>query len=60
MGDFNCKVGKIVSGNTEEISKGGKKLVKMVNKMGLKIINASKKCKGTWTRMEGRKTEERE
>jgi hypothetical protein len=53
VGDFNCKVGRTIDGNTEETSKGGKRLLKFVNKLGLKIMNSSKKCKGTWTRIEG-------
>ena len=32
VGDFNCKVGEIVPGNYEEMSKGGKMMCKMINK----------------------------
>jgi exonuclease III len=53
VGDFNCKVGKKIEGNTEEISKSGKRLLKFADKMGLKIMNSSKACEGTWTRVEG-------
>ena len=55
VGDFNCKVGSTVTGNTEDVSKGGKILLNMVNKQNLKILNAGKKCKGLWTRTDGTK-----
>ena len=55
VGDFNCKVGNMIEGNTEEISKSGKRLLKFVDKLGLKIMNRSKVCDGTWTRVEGNK-----
>ena len=46
VGDFNCKIGGTISGNTDEVTKGGKILADLVDKEDLKIINSSKKCKG--------------
>ena len=57
VGDFNCKVGnKVIKGNTEKLSKGGKLLVEMAKKQDLKIMNGSEKCQGTWTRTDGKKS----
>ena len=55
MGDFNCKIGQTIKSNSENISKGGRLLLETVRKQGLKIANASDKCKGTWTRTDGKK-----
>ena len=55
LGDFNCKVGNIISGNHEEVSKGGKILLNMVEKLDLKLINSSEICNGVWTRKDGNK-----
>ena len=55
VGDFNCKVGKAITGNTDEITKGGKLLIELVKNQNLKLLNASKKCRGLWTRVEGEK-----
>ena len=53
MGDFNCKVGKEIEGNTEEITKGGKLLLELCNNTGIIIANAEDKCRGKWTRSQG-------
>ena len=53
MGDMNCKVGNIIPGNKEEITKGGRLLLKMIKKHGLGIVNADECCEGLWTRIEG-------
>ena len=55
LGDLNCKIGGNIKNNSEEVSKGGKILMEMVRKQGLKIANASEKCQGTWTRTDGTK-----
>ena len=55
LGDFNCKVGKAVPGNTDEISKGGKILMEMIDKLDLNLLNAKDECEGTWTRVENEK-----
>ena len=55
VGDFNCKIGKTLDGNSEELTKGGKMLNNLVLKQNLKILNSSRKCKGLWTREEGEK-----
>ena len=53
-GDFNCKVGGAIEGNKETVSKGGKKLLKMLEKESMILLNSSKKCIGLWTREEKR------
>ena len=55
VGDFNCKVGKTIKENTEDVSKGGKLLLKMVSKQDLNIMNSSETCQGVWTRTDGKK-----
>ena len=54
-GDFNCKVGDKIEGNIGPVSKGGRKLIKMMEKEKLCLTNASEKCKGKWTREENGK-----
>ena len=53
MGDFNCKVGDKIKGNTKEVSKSGKTFLKMVRDNKLKIMNIMEICQGIWTRVEG-------
>ena len=53
MGDFNCRVGELIKGNEERISKGGKYLKKVVEKKDLVILNTVEKTIGRWTRIEG-------
>ena len=53
--DLNCKTGKIIEGNTEEVSKGGKVLLKVCKKLDLTVINGEKCCKGLWTRIQKEK-----
>ena len=48
-------MGKIIKGNHEEVTKGGKILIEMMNSKKLKLINSMDKCKGKWTRIEGGK-----
>ena len=55
VGDLNCKVGGEVKGNRNKASKGGKKLLKFVEKEGMALVNSKDICKGTWTREEGGK-----
>ena len=50
VGDFNCKVGKLIEGNSETVTKGGRLLQKLVNKHNLLILNAKLNCQGKWTR----------
>ena len=33
VGDFNCKVGKVIENNNEEVSKSGKLLSEMIEDM---------------------------
>ena len=53
MGDLNCKVGEAIEGNSGEVSKGGKLLLKMMKRFKLKMVNAEECCQGLWTRVEG-------
>ena len=32
MGDMHCKIGDLIDGNTEDISKGGNIMIKMILK----------------------------
>ena len=38
-GDFNCKVGDIVKGNKKEVTKGGRKLIKLAQNNNMEILN---------------------
>jgi hypothetical protein len=53
LGDFNCKVGEEIKGNTEEVTKAGKLMVELCKNTGVAIVNAEEKCNGLWTRKEG-------
>ena len=55
LGDFNCKVGEVINGNKPIVTKGGKLLLKLVERNKLHILNSDEKCKGLWTRVEGGK-----
>ena len=48
MGDMNCKVG---ISNTE-ITKGGKILLSLCEKLDLALLNNEEMCKGVWTRID--------
>ena len=50
IGDLNCKIGKEINGNTEEISKGGKLLLNLKREFKLSVVNSTLKCQGLWTR----------
>ena len=52
VGDFNSRVGEAIEGNNRKVSKGGKKLLKMIEKEGLMLVNGSRNCTGKWTREE--------
>ena len=55
VGDFNCKIGEHINGNRPDVTKGGKMLLKLVERNKLSILNSSEKCDGLWTRVEGNK-----
>ena len=56
VGDFNCKIGRVVRGNDDKVTKGGRMLLKTILKKSLTIINTEMMCKGLWTRVqEGKK-----
>ena len=54
MGDMNCKIDDLIDGNKEEISKGGKIMIKMIKENNMIILNSLEKCRGKWTRSSGR------
>ena len=53
VGDFNCKIGERIAGNSKEVSKSGKNFLGMTKSNKLQIVNQSEKCSGLWTREEG-------
>ena len=53
VGDFNCKIGNTLRGNSEEISKGGRQLLTWCKQQDMVILNKDERCKGLWTRKEG-------
>ena len=53
LGDFNCKIGELIKGNTKEVSKSGKLFIEMVEKNKLLVLNTTDCCEGIWTREEG-------
>ena len=50
MGDMNCKTGDLIDGNKEEISKGGKIMMKMIKENNMIILNSLEKFIGKCTR----------
>ena len=50
LGDFNCKIGDEIKGNRPDVTKGGKLLLKLVERNRLSILNKSDLCQGMWTR----------
>ena len=53
IGDFNCKVGKYLKNNKEEVTSGGKMLLNMIKDTEMELVNKTNTCKGLWTRVEG-------
>ena len=53
LGDFNCKVGTTIKGNSVEVSKSGKIFNELIEKNKLLVLNTMECCEGTWTREEG-------
>ena len=43
---MNCKFGDLIDGNKEEISKGGKIMIKMIKENNMIILNSLEKCRG--------------
>ena len=44
MGDMNCKIGDLIDGNKEEISKGGKIMITMIKENNMIILNSLENC----------------
>ena len=55
LGDFNGKVGNVIPGNSDTVTKGGRLIMQMVKKNNLTIGNALRACEGLWTREEKKK-----
>ena len=54
LGDFNAKIGVRIKGNKETVTKGGRQIVKLVDKQDKVILDEeSEICKGLWTREQG-------
>ncbi len=53
LGDLNCKIGSVIKGNTEEITKGGRLLKTIIKRNKLAVGNAQDVCEGLWTRIQG-------
>ena len=47
VGDFNCRVGGKIKSNEGKASKSGEKMLKMIEKEGLVLVNSMENCKGT-------------
>ena len=52
MGDFNCKVGNVIKGNSSTVTKGGRLLIQTALKKSLTMLNAESMCRGIWTRVQ--------
>ena len=51
IGDFNAKIGDRIKGNMPTVTKGGRQLIKMIDKCDMKLVNKEEEiCKGLWTR----------
>ena len=55
VGDLNCKIGKEIPGNTNQVTTGGRLLLKLIKDMELTVLNAHENCLGLWTRIENGK-----
>ena len=54
-GDFNCKIGDVIDGNKKEVTKAGRRLIKLAKNNEMLIVNATEKCEGKWTRVQKEK-----
>ena len=55
LGDFNVKVGTTIQGSKETITKGGRLLLKMIQKEIMSLVNVDKhRCNWLWTREQGK------
>ena len=55
IGDLNAKIGNRINGNMSTVTEGGRKLIKMIDKYDMKLINEEEEiCKGLWTREQGK------
>ena len=55
IGDLNAKIGDKIKGNMSTVTEGGRKLIKMIDKYDMKLINEEEEiCKGLWTREQGK------
>ena len=54
-GDFNAKIGDRIKGNMSTVTKGGRQLLKMIDKYYMKIVNKEQEiCEGLWTQEQGK------
>ena len=59
-GDFNAKIDRqFISSDIHAISSNGNRLSKLINEFNLEVLNASKKCHGTFTRVNNKNCNEK-
>ena len=51
IGDFNAYIGDSIRGNHEKVSHAGTKLLKLVKRQNLQIVNCLNICNGKWSRI---------
>ena len=57
LGDFNAKIGTRIKGNKETVTKGGRQIIKLVDKQDMVILNEeSDISQGLRTRKQGKKS----
>ena len=55
IGDFNADIDDRIKGNMSTVTKGGRELLKMIDKYDMKAVNEEKEiCKRLWTREQGK------
>ena len=55
IGDFNADIDDRIKGNMSTVTKGGRELLKMIDKYDMKAVNEEKEiCKRLWTRKQGK------
>ena len=55
IGENKAKIGDRIKENMSTVTEGGRKLIKMIDKYDMKLINEEEEiCKGLWTREQGK------
>ncbi len=53
VGDFNGHVGDLVPGNSPTVNREGQLCKDFFRRSDMVVMNADRRCRGTWTRMQG-------